>query len=57
MSIYQNIFNLLETYIFGTITAGSYEELVCILASTVACIYLAALPFVLVWNFTKMLRW
>lgn len=46
MSIYQSIYDLFNTYIYGgLIQSGSYEELVCILISTIACLFAFSLPF------------
>lgn len=56
MSIYTDIYNLINTYIFGgLIEAGTHQELVAILLSTVACIFVFSLPFLLVWKILKML--
>lgn len=49
MSIYDNIYQLVNTYVFGgSIVTGSYQELVAILVATIACVYLVALPFLVV---------
>lgn len=48
MSIYQSIYNLLEQYIFGTVTAGTTQALVTELMATGACIFVTALPFIVV---------
>lgn len=52
MNIYQNIYNLINQYIFNNgIIVGSYEELVTILISTFACLLCVALPFMIVYKF------
>lgn len=49
MSIYENIYQLVNTYIFnGSIVTGSYQDLVTIILSTIACVYLVAFPFLVV---------
>jgi hypothetical protein len=49
MSVYENIYQLVNTYIFnGSIVTGSYQDLVTIILSTIACVYLVALPFLVV---------
>lgn len=54
MSIYNNLFNIIQTYLYGgSITPGSFEELVCILISTIACIWIIALPFTIVLKIIK----
>ena len=48
MNIYQNLYDLINTYVFGnSIVVGSYEELVTILFSTLGCLALVSLPFVI----------
>ena len=48
MSIYQSIYNIIETYLFGTIVAGSHEELVTITLASIATIFVFILPFYIV---------
>lgn len=44
MPIYNAIYGLIETYIFGAVEVGSYPDLVCILCATLATIFLVSLP-------------
>lgn len=54
MSIYDNIYNLINTYIYGgNVTSGSFMELVCILVATIACVFLISLPFIIVWRIIR----
>ena len=53
--IYQTCYDLIAQYVYGSVTVGSYQELVCILVSTCACLFVVALPFVLVWRVIRML--
>lgn len=53
--IYQTCYSLVEQYVYGVVSAGTYEELVCIAVSTCACLFVVALPFVLVWRVIKLL--
>lgn len=56
MNIYQSIYDTINTYVFGnSIIAGSYQELVTIFFSTTACLFVMALPFVVVYKVIKML--
>lgn len=49
MGIYQNIYQLIVTYVYGgAVTAGSPEELVATLISTCAVVFMVALPFMVV---------
>lgn len=52
--MYQSIYDILELYIFETVTVGSYQELVCIMLSAIGCIFLVALPFLIVWRIIKI---
>lgn len=55
MNLYQNLYDLINTYIYNnTIIEGSWEELTTILLSTIGCIFLIALPFLLVWKIIKV---
>lgn len=57
INIYQTIYNLINTYIFGNIelVSGSNEELITMLLSSFATILLFALPFVAVYKIIKMI--
>lgn len=49
MSIYNEIYNLINLYVFnGTIEIGSYPDLVTTLFSTTACFLMVSLPFIIV---------
>lgn len=49
MSIYQSLYNLINTYIFnGGIVEGTTQALVTELIATGGAIFLVALPFVVV---------
>lgn len=50
MSIYQSLFDLIQTYIYGGATLTADMNLVCTLISTIGCIFLVALPFVIVYK-------
>lgn len=50
MSIYQALFDLIHSYIYGGVTLTSDMSLVCTLVSTIGCIFLVSLPFVIVYK-------
>lgn len=52
---YEAFYNLLETYVFGPITSGSYQDLVAMLFSTAACMFLVALPFMIVFCVLRLI--
>lgn len=46
---YQTCYDLFNTYVYGgTVVEGTYEDLVCIQVSTLACLFLFSLPFLVV---------
>lgn len=54
-SIYQTFIDLLSTYIFGNnVPTGSWEELMCILISTLACLFVVLIPFIVVYKVVCM---
>lgn len=56
MSIYDNIYNLLNQYVFGgNIIPSTVQDSSCSLIATALCIFVVAIPFVLVWRVIKML--
>lgn len=56
MNIYNSIYDLLNTYVFGgSITANSVQDLAVTLVSLTACIFLVSIPFLIVWKVIKML--
>ena len=50
MNIYQSLFDIIHTYIFGGVEMSSNMELVCILIATIGCLFLICIPFLLVWK-------
>lgn len=55
MPIYNSIYNIIEQYIFGTITPNTPQELATILLSLTGCIFVFSIPFVLVWRVIRLL--
>lgn len=56
MGIYQPIYDLVNTYIYGgTVAVGSYQELCCIAVSTIGCLFVMALPFIIVWRIIRII--
>lgn len=56
MNIYQILYDLLVTYVYGgSIVVGSYQELVAILFSTIGCLFVVALPFIIVYMVIRFL--
>lgn len=55
MSIYQNIYDLIVQYIYGGGALTADMELVTVTLSTIACVFVFALPFLVVWKVIKMI--
>lgn len=56
MNIYQSLYDLVNQYIYGNaVEAGTYMELVCIIVATAGCLFVMALPFILVYRIIKFL--
>lgn len=55
VSIYNTLYELIVTYIYGVVEVGSHQELVTICLSTIGCLFVFALPFVLVLKVIKIL--
>lgn len=55
MGIYQICYDLLNTYLFGgVVDVNTYQDLICILLSSIGCIFCFALPFIMVWRAIKI---
>lgn len=55
IDIYANIYDLITTYIFGGVLDSSNEELITICLSSIACIFVFALPFLVIWKVIKLI--
>lgn len=55
MNIYQDIFDIVKQYIFGGVELTANMDLVAITLSTIGCVFVFALPFVIVWHLIKIL--
>lgn len=53
-SIYQTCYDLVTTYLFGSVAVGSYHELVCIAVSVMATLFVFAIPFIVVYRIIKL---
>lgn len=55
MSIYQNLYDLIVNYIYGNVPLTSDMELVTVTLSTIGCVFVVSLPFIVVWQFIKII--
>lgn len=54
MSVYENIFSLISQYIYGN-ELNEFSELVCTLISTIGCVLISILPFLIVWRVCRLI--
>lgn len=50
-SIYQSLFDIIHSYIYGGVELTADMNLVCTLLSTMGVVFCVALPFLIVWKF------
>lgn len=55
MNIYQDIFDIVKQYIFGGVELTANMDLVAITLSTIGCVFVFSLPFLIVWRLIKIL--
>ena len=55
MSIYQNLYDLIHTYVYGGVELTPFMELTNTLVSTMGCLFLVALPFMVVYYIIKFI--
>lgn len=49
MSMYQSLFDLIHTHIYGGVELTSDMNLVCTLIATIGCLFVVAIPFLIVY--------
>lgn len=55
MSIYQNLYDLIMQYVYGGVTPTADMQLICTLIATIGCLFVVAMPFIIVWFIIKTL--
>ena len=55
MSIYQNLYDLIVNYIYGNVPLTSDMELVTVTLATIGCVFVVSIPFIVVWQFIKII--
>lgn len=55
MNIYQDVFDLIQQYIFGGVELTANMELVAITLASIACVFVFALPFLVVWKVIRLI--
>lgn len=55
-SVYNTIYDLIETYIFGgSIAVGSHQDLTATILASIICVLVFALPFLIIWKVIKVI--
>lgn len=49
-SMYQSLFDLIHTYVYGSVELTSDMSLVCTLIATIGSLFFVALPFIVVYK-------
>lgn len=59
MGIYQTLYELLTQYVYGGNALNGDQTLTLTVLSTIGCLFVVAVPFLLVWRVITMLcnRW
>lgn len=55
MSMYQSLFDLIHTHIYGGVTLTSDMNLVCTLIATFGVIFCISIPFIVVYKIISMI--
>lgn len=55
MNIYQNLYDIIQQYIFGGAELTANMDLVATLTATWGVMFLIAIPFILVWSVIRMI--
>lgn len=55
MGIYQELYSLIQQYIYGGVDLTADMSLTCTLIATAGSIFVVALPFLLVWRICRMI--
>ena len=55
MSIYQSLYDLIAQYVYGGVELTTHMDLVCVLVATLGCLFLVAMPFVIVYLVIKLI--
>lgn len=55
MNIYQDIYNIIQTYLFGGAELTANMDLIAITLSSIGTIFVFGLPFLVVWKILKLI--
>lgn len=55
MNIYNDIYQIIQQYIFGGAELTANMDLVAITLSTIGCVFVFAIPFLVVWKVINLI--
>lgn len=55
MGIYQNLFEIIETYIYGGVELTADMNLIATLIATIGSVFIIAIPFIIVFFIIKFI--
>lgn len=55
MNIYQDIYDIIQTYLFGGVELSANMDLVAITLATIGTVFVFSLPFLVVWKILKII--
>lgn len=56
LNVYDILYDLINSYIFGnSVVIGSYQDLICIIVSVLGCLFLIALPFIMIFSVIRFI--
>lgn len=55
MNIYQDIYDIIIQYIYNNADLTAHMDLVAVTLSTIGCIFVFAVPFIVIWRLIRMI--
>lgn len=55
MNIYQNLYDLVHQYVFGSVEMTANMDLVAVFVATLGCLFVIGLPFAIVIKVIKLI--
>lgn len=55
MNLYQDLFELIQTYLFGGVELSAHQDLVAVTLATIGVLFVFSIPFVVIWRVIKLI--
>lgn len=55
MNIYQDIYDIIIQYIYNNAEITAHMDLVAVTLSTIGCIFVFAVPFIVIWRLIRII--